>query len=151
MIKSGMTSRAGPVEKDQDMPGRESNKINAKILMSHDPQQPEGRRQTLGDERQYQSVSDYNSTVNYDRHRPDFLENLDVHEQISHSQGGQGDQSGARDYKRSDLSKHDPSEQSAARSSLNIREFDNDSLSVKLNPQDDKKLVLSQQNSVETA
>ena len=41
--------------------------------------------------------------------------------------------------------------QSAARSSLNIREFDNDSLSVKLNPQDDKKLVLSQQNSVETA
>lgn len=71
--------------------------------------------------------------MNYDRHRDDLLGNLDVHDQISHSQGGQGDQSGARDYKRSDLSKLDPSDASAARSSLNVREFDNESLSVKLN------------------
>ena len=96
-------------------------------------------------------MSDYNSTVNYDHHRAGFLESLDVHEQVSHSQGGQGDQSGARDYKRSDLSKPDPLHQSAARSSLNIREFDNESLSVKLNLQDEKKLILSQQSSVETA
>lgn len=128
---------------------RDINNTNSKSMMSQNSQQP-GHRQAPDDQKHYQSVSDYNSTVNYDHHRADFLANLDIHDQVSHSQGGQGDQSGTREYKRSELSKLDPSEQSAARS-LNIREFDNESLSVKLNPPDEKKLVLSQQSSsVET-
>ena len=76
---------------------RDINNINSKSLMGHDSQRPEGLRQAKDDEKHYQSVSDYNSTVNYDHHRAEFLENLDIHEQVSHSQGGQGDQSGARD------------------------------------------------------
>lgn len=83
--------------------------------------------------------------MNYDKHnREDYLENLDIHDQVSHSQGGQGDQSGTRDYKRKDMSKLEqhPCEQSAARS-LNLRDFDNDALSVKLNGNDENKLLLS--------
>lgn len=54
----------------------------------------------------FQSVSDYHSTLDYDKHnRDDFLENLDIQDQVSHSQGGQGDQSGAREYKRKEMSK----------------------------------------------
>ena len=98
-----------------------------------------------GDDHNFQSVTDYHSTMNYDKHnRDDFLQNLDIHDQVSHSQGGQGDQSGTRDYKRKEMSKLEqhPIEQSAARS-LNLRDFDNDTLSVKLDANGDKKLLLS--------
>jgi hypothetical protein len=119
MIKSSLTSRTGPIEKDQEMSVRDINST-----------QPEGLRHGTDDNQHYQSVSDYNSTVNYDHHRADFLENLDVHEQVSRSQGGQGDQAGAGEYKRADLEKLDPSEQSAARSSHNNHDFESESLSA---------------------
>ena len=136
MIKSSLTARTLPVDRNEEM-GEEmgiANDHQSLTMQNSTDNNAQTDDQKHSDDKNFhQSMSDYNSMINYDQ-RTDFLESVDVGEQIS--QGGQGDQSGARDYQRVDLLKNDTSDKLTIQSGINMNDldgpFDDQSISVKM-------------------